>query len=60
MTLQTTPKLKRALKEFTDISQLQENHNTSKNELLRKVILQFDLSPLEEDFLRRHFEQAKE
>ncbi len=60
MTLQTTPKIKRALKELIDISQLQENHNTSENELLRKVILQFDLSPLEEDFLRRHFEQAKE
>ncbi len=60
MTQQTTARLKRALKEFTDISQLAENHKTNRNELLRKVILQFDLSPLEEDFLRRHCQKDRD
>ncbi len=53
MAQQTTEKLKQALQELADLSQLEEYKNREKNELLRKVILQFDLSPLEEDFLRR-------
>ncbi len=54
MTLLTAEKTKRALQEFTIIRKLEENKNKSNRELLQKVSLQFDLTPLEEDFLLRH------
>ncbi len=55
MTTLATEKTRRALQEFAIIRQLEENKNRSSRELLQKVSLQFDLTPLEEDFLLRHY-----
>lgn len=53
----TTDRVQRALREFSEMTQLQENKEKERKELLKKVILRFDLNPLEEDFLRRHCHQ---
>ncbi len=57
MTTPLTGNIKRALEEFATLRQLKEHKDTSSKELLQKVSLQFDLTPLEADFLLRHFKK---
>ncbi len=59
MTTPPTGKIKRALEEFATLCQLKEHKGTDSRELLQKVSLQFDLTPLEEDFLQRHFKKSE-
>ncbi len=54
MQKQHTDKVKRAFQEFSERIALKENKGKERKELLKKIIVQFDLSPLEENFLRRH------
>jgi hypothetical protein len=47
-------KVARAIKELSEL--LETHPETERARLLQKVIMQFDLSPKEADFLERHFQ----
>lgn len=48
-------KIKKAITEFS--FRLENDNNQDRDKLLQKIIIEFDLSPKEADFLRRHCKQ---
>lgn len=48
-------KIQKAIKEFSQL--LEDNPEIERWKLLEKVVINFDLSPKECDFLERHFKQ---
>ncbi len=48
-------KLQKALQEFSEL--VKENQDVERWKLLEKVVIKFDLSPKECDFLERHFKE---
>jgi len=50
-------KLQKAIKEFSEL--LTEKPDVQRSKLLEKVVIKYDLSPKDSDFLERHFKQKK-